>query len=642
MCNELGISNDKTLVSYCFLASLNNNESDLINTAYLPIFKRALSHYSITHESGKDVDLQKTIYDIYGLNPPLFTVRQLLKIIDNELSKKEKEKIQFKIFEKGGSFQVANYCFDELELLYQNEKRNAATIQSEFERYLDENGVHHSQVPRFVDFININKRKIVNFFSIKQERINIEDYDSSYVYHARFLQKINDGNNALYQLSKKLFIGSLIASIFESGLDYIPKHSSDTHYYFDTQFILKALDLQNEEDSQPTIELIEIITKSGGKLKILDITLDEIQFSIDNALHNFSSKPVSSSIKNRSINHACFRRNISKTDLQKYSNSLKSIIETDLKIEIVKISNDIKEKAKKSTDIKNLEKQRDNPSTALHDVAAYLFIREKRGGFLSSYNKAKYWFVTPNYFLYIFNRTNIPTGMISEITTPELLTSLLWFKNPKILGDNIANMGLHEIISDALLSNLPSAQVLNNFDDNLKKYSSLSTQDYESLISNLANESIDKLERLNEVASKDSSTFNAEVLYLVKSEKDKRRDTTEKISTLEASAKEIPKLFDQVQKLNRKLERLSSEIDTTNSIIYDKIDETNKLKEKIKQIKSLIKYAVIFISILIILYFIWNYITLDLLRNIFTVIAILGGLSSFGTFLINLIRYFKE
>lgn len=64
--------NPNLLTSYSFLAYLSENDADIYKTVYLPLFKRALSHFAKTNTRGSDVDIQKIVEEKYGIRVPIF------------------------------------------------------------------------------------------------------------------------------------------------------------------------------------------------------------------------------------------------------------------------------------------------------------------------------------------------------------------------------------------------------------------------------------------------------------------------------------------------------------------------------------------------------------------------------------------
>ena len=85
-------------------------------------------------------------------------------------------------------------------------------------------------------------------------------------------------------------------------MDLESKMDNNIIYYLDTQIVLEALDLQKAEDTLPTQELLKLIRSTGLKIRLLDITINEIHKIIELAINNYSkSHPTTT------VNEACVR-----------------------------------------------------------------------------------------------------------------------------------------------------------------------------------------------------------------------------------------------------------------------------------------------------------------------------------------------
>jgi len=487
---------DKRIVAYCYLATINDSNSDLFRSVFLPICKRAISCYSqdgMLH--GKAVDIKDKIKEIYDLTVPVSTVRQMIKSIYEEMSRREKENTGFIAFGKGDSFELKKYYFCELEEIYNTQKREANEFEDAFKRYLVNKGIDPLDVIPLSEYIDCNRKNLSALFGanrrpspVCQELIN----------HATFLKEISEKNEKLYQIARKVYIGSIISAYIET-----PKYQGliikeKVTYYLDTKIILQALDLKDEEETQPICELLEIIKKNGGNIKVLNITVDEITNAIQNAINNLSSFILPSTIPNASIESACYRRNITKTDLQIFCNSIEKNIKEILKADIEQVPRTFIESCKKTTDYEELQKERKKP-TALHDVVAYMYVRKKRNGSVPSFQKCKYWFVTANYRLTHFNRAKIEKNYISEIIDADRLTSILWLSNPQIMAETKC-LGLSQLIASTITASKPDVEMLIQLEKNIKKYTNLHQEDYAFLVEELSNESVMKINELKSLA----------------------------------------------------------------------------------------------------------------------------------------------
>ena len=423
--------NDNVLTSYSFLAALSENETDIYKTVYLPLFKRAISSYAAKKSSkvsnsiqGTDIDIQSIILEEYGIEVPILIVRKLIKAVGTSLSKKERNIFKFDIFEDGKAFQFTNYNYFSTEEIYDRERRNAQALQQAFEDYLKSENLSEKNIPSFSQFIDKNKCNLSSFFSGKN--CLIHDVEGSFMAHVNFLQHIEGGYHYLYQTAERIYLGSVIASFLETGVDLESKMDNNIIYYLDTQIVLEALDLQKAEDTLPTQELLKLIRATGGKIRLLDITINEIHKIIELAINNYSkSHPTTT------VNEACVRIGKNKTWLISINGKLESFIKAELQVDIDGILETKMSLYSKSEDVNLLKQTRIHKSTAIHDVAAYLHVRDRREGNIRLFQKAKYWFVTANKKLADFNISRKTNGFVNETIMPEELTSLLFLKNPQ-------------------------------------------------------------------------------------------------------------------------------------------------------------------------------------------------------------------
>ena len=116
----------------------------------------------------------------------------------------------------------------------------------------------------------------------------------------------------------------------------------------------------------------------------------------------------------------------------------------------------------KSPDVKALKDTRKKKGNAFHDVAAYLFVREQRGAVISSFQKGKYWFVTTNYDLLLFNKEHASVKGVTEIVLPDVLTSMLWLKDPAKLTSQVRKIGLRELMATTLNEEIASKELIEN------------------------------------------------------------------------------------------------------------------------------------------------------------------------------------
>ena len=326
---------DKILTTYSFIASLHETGTDIYQAVYLPLTQRAMSLYAQQHTNGHASDIQHIIHEEYGISIPLIITRKLIKAIENKLSKREKAKFAYKTFNEGETFQFNSYIYTSLEESYERERRQANALQEAFNIFVQsEIGNTDEIIPSFTDFINQYKNELSAFLSGRSKKSDELPVEPSYLLHVKFLQYIELSNHILYKVVERIYIGVIIASYLESNLDIETKTSNKITYFLDTKIVLEALNLQNQEDNRPTLELLQLIRDSGGDIRVLDITLIEIKSIISAAIANYNKQYPTTT-----INEACIRNNKTRTWLTTLNGNLSNYLEQELKINISSIPN---------------------------------------------------------------------------------------------------------------------------------------------------------------------------------------------------------------------------------------------------------------------------------------------------------------
>lgn len=639
--------NDNVLTSYSFLAALSENETDIYKTVYLPLFKRAISSYAAKKSSkvsnsiqGTDIDIQSIILEEYGIEVPILIVRKLIKAVGTSLSKKERNIFKFDIFEDGKAFQFTNYNYFSTEEIYDRERRNAQALQQAFEDYLKSENLSEKNIPSFSQFIDKNKCNLSSFFSGKNGLIH--DVEGSFMAHVNFLQHIEGGYHYLYQTAERIYLGSVIASFLETGVDLESKMDNNIIYYLDTQIVLEALDLQKAEDTLPTQELLKLIRATGGKIRLLDITINEIHKIIELAINNYSkSHPTTT------VNEACVRIGKNKTWLISINGKLESFIKAELQVDIDGILETKMSLYSKSEDVNLLKQKRIHKSTAIHDVAAYLHVRDRREGNIRLFQKAKYWFVTANKKLADFNISRKTNGFVNETIMPEELTSLLFLKNPQKLAKKVSQIGLNELIAQTLSEEYASKELINEIDIAIKESADLSAEDYNILFSSIALQSTNKIQKLLEEIS-DKRKFNESIHKLIEKERTKRAKSKEE-------KLQRQKLFEEVNheklSLEEKLKNLEAKLSQGEKEREEQQERIRKIEEQ--QAESLLKrkkaqrsfwlaLGGLILSIVIFLVALYYPTLFSGMKDFIKGIASLGGVWGLISLIINICKLFHK
>ena len=138
-----------------------------------------------------------------------------------------------------------------------------------FAVYVKSETGNSAEIPSFTDFINRYKKELSSFLSGKNEDIKSIEIDTSYLLHVKFLKHIELNNDVLYKIVEHIYIGVIIASYLEENIDLNTKPNTKVTYFLDTKIVLEALNLQNEEDTRPTKELLKLIVDKFEKRLLL-------------------------------------------------------------------------------------------------------------------------------------------------------------------------------------------------------------------------------------------------------------------------------------------------------------------------------------------------------------------------------------
>lgn len=625
---------EQLLSTYSFFAALTENGTDIYSAVYIPICKRALSLYAKEKNVGNDKDIRNIIAKEYGIDVPLLIVRKLIKSIGKNLSRRDRDKFDFLIDEKGNnfSFSFRSFSFSNIEDSYEAERRKSNALQKAFEIFAKEQGENIDKIPSFSDFINKNKNKISSFLAGKVN--NIDCQEVSFMTHVRFLQYIEQNDNILYQTTKQIFIGSIIASYIESDFDLDAKLERGTSYYLDTQILLELLDLQRPEDTIPTKDLVKLIQDTGGNIRLMDITLDEIKTNINNAIiHYDRNNPTTT------INEACIRLGKNKTWLIALHGKLEDILQSKYKINIDKVPESDIELFSNTEDASQLKEIWYKKHSAVHDVIAYLYVREKRKHDSNKrlLQKASYWFVTANKKLCDFNITKKVNGNTGEIIMPDELTSILFLQNPQKLSDKISSIGLNELIAQTLSEEYPSRDLINEFDCAVSSLDNISTDEYKILLSSISQESTIKIHKLLYSSISEPEQFNKDIHAIIENER------TNKLKADKKHSEEINKNR-ELQKTNKSLLKQLSDISQQISDIQE-IQKLDKLKQKEKEKRTKrwfwMNVSIIIVLVAILLLREFPNITYCM-RGFIKIVGGLGGFWGFCNLVLNIWSKFKS
>lgn len=627
------------LTSYYFLATLAENNTDIYDSVYVPLCKRCLSRISRVKKHGSQFDVQKQFLDDYGLNVPAEIVRQLLVRINNRLSVRERNSFGFTILDKGRFFQFDQFSCGSIEESYNQIRRGANALEEAFQDYVRAQG----QVPivPFQDFIDANKQKLSSYFTGNGEQVIV---DEAFLLHAKFLRHIESSHHELYKAAEKSYLGSIIAAYFESGVNVEAKQDSGVVYYLDTRVLFEILDLQDPESTKPAQDLLNLIKKTGGKPRVLSITINEMTDILAKELQAYNINNPKTT-----IGDACKRRGLKKIALVSLHGNLTKELQASYGISMDLVSESFINKNAKSVDIPALMSIGYRSSNARHDVLAYLNVREKRST-QTLVQKIDYWFVTVNERLYSFNKRRKGSSFPEIILSSEL-TSLLFLRNPKDYASEVSSKGLASLIAQTLTDEYADRDLINQFDELVHDKVDVSNEDYELLIRYLATESTSRLYSLIEdVTTKDTDTINQKIQEIVNKTRNGIEADQQTLRELERKKEAAEEKSRNQEEINCELEKRLADSELQMAAVSRSLKqqeaENKKRDAEIKKFEAKNRRWWFFLMgvIVVVVSFLLSSINgvSDCWKHILTWVKSAGGLWAFGNLILNLFVNLKK
>jgi hypothetical protein len=535
----------KKIVTYSLLAHINNTGtlSNNYEDIFMPLVKRGLSKMCDCGQFKGDsiFDIKKYVDEIYALDIPLPFLKKILKKIEASVNTENSEFIKF---HDDNSFIINNYTFVDFEEEIINKEKEIEQLESIF---LDFRKANNSDLDSSIfEFLERNKISLGKFIGKRHSEKQID-----FTQQALFINFIKDIPQ-VYKTFQLIYIGSIISTY----LEYEPtKIASSVELLLDTNFVIGLLDLNTKESTHSCKKLLELAGKLGYKISVLDITVRETEGLLSNRIEFYHSSFLSRLIDKEDIYNACERRSLTKTDLER----IKDNIEKELgKNGVVVISNTqaYQNRAKHSHDYENLLKVRNTTFAALHDSTCLDYVRTKRTKKIFEFNKVNCWFVNNS----SSNSSHFLQNKEQPLTIKgEDLLNMLWLTSPMVKSDienaEFANIGLTRLISTTLNDALPNSAIINELDDNIKKYAQdiISDEDIVRVSKGIAQRTIMNIDGLNEVAKKDEKKFVSHLQQIANEQKQKEEQMQ---NILEKVVKELKGKMVETETTKEKYEKV--------------------------------------------------------------------------------------
>lgn len=442
------------LTTYALLGYLKetSQSSTSITELYIPLVKKALADYSAEHGlleyKGRSLsEIANKIKSIFEIEIPVPILSKIMSSIKDEIN----DDNIFALY-NDGAFIIKSYIFSEINDTIEQEQDNIKTLKRDFEIYCLDNKFdgNFEELKTF-----ILSSQIDLFTNAQSGFTDVEYYIPKYI-NERL------GNNTIFKIMSNIYLGGLIVSYLEQN---ITKRVTDAELLLDTNFIISLIDLNTEDAYQTCNQLFSLCAQLGYRFTILNSTINQIKILLSNRINDFANKDFIGSIRVADIFNACIRRGLDRTSLERIKDNLSRTIQEKgiVVIQDAQIQGII-ERAKRSSDYKELFEKRHNEESALNDAVAKHYVESKRGENPREFVDVKCWFLHNSYSSYDYSIGR----KIHErylIGANELLV-LLWLSSPaqgrQIRITDLARSGLTAYITKYRRAKNPSHEVLRN------------------------------------------------------------------------------------------------------------------------------------------------------------------------------------
>ena len=641
----------KRAITYSVLAHISSSAKLAKGQldVFIPIVKKCLHHISDGKAEIKGANISEIADQIlldWQIEIPIPVLRTILMQISKEL--KDNDDANSFVLNTDGSFLIKRFVFEDFDEQIKDSERNVKELQIAYQKFCKIFNVPTSDGKDVIRFIEQHKDTLAHYLS-NSDCPDKTDYSLT----AKFVDYFKQVK-PLYEEIRDLYLGSTISCAIGYQFDNL---KNDVTLLLDTNFIISLLDLNTPESTKTCSKLLQICKKSGYSFIILPETKDEIQSLLEYKSRCFDKVVLQKNVNKEDVFCACERRGLNSADLMRISDNIDSDL-AQFDIRILPNSTSLRNKAKYSKEYTTLKSYRNNDKAALHDAMAILYVREKRGKNIKSFEKVNCWFVN-NSITHDFEHDaieNIINGNTAE-QQPEIikaddLLNILWLSTPSIrtevTSDEMVDIGLTTLVAHTLNKSLPKARIIRELDKNIQKYKSadITDRDVYLLSVRIANNQVKNIEDLNSLAVSDIAEFN----YRVKEEARKQAE-------IEAEQqKQLNNLFSElskaIQSVSKQSEAMSIEKKASDEQVYtlknqlykSEIDKNtlskqiDKKDEKINfQKKVIVGLIVLIVAILTVILFVFLPIK-QYIKVIAASIGSLGGVWGFISMIINLVK----
>ena len=441
--------NNQILTSLSIITAFHNNGKSVLD-AFLPLVEYGIATLNVEKETNHyDIlSLQEKIFNSTGVKINIISLKSLLKRIkkDGKIELIGKEQYFRIVLDKKPKQ-------DEYLEAIREKHRDVHKFIKEFIKYSDDIRQEDEITIWIYDFLKQYRQLI----SIDKSDVSIKDSlldGKQYEKFIKFLQHINESENELIRIFKNIYYGFGLCSLLETNNNEIQNLKlNNLTIYADSNFILRLLDLQEENYTKETCELFEIFKYNKVQIYVLQETIDEIKNVLKYYLERYkNNKEYYHSVLEmpdhiNGVLGAYFRKHLTISQIENIIDGISQEI-TRLGIKTdnierykIQIAN---EEIEKLYNEKYFDKDQDeNRDYRKQKCLHYLqiikimkFLRKTHNSVSSCLGNSKYVFLTCDLRLYNYSKKNAyRVSTYPEIITQEIISNDLFLFNPQDTGN---------------------------------------------------------------------------------------------------------------------------------------------------------------------------------------------------------------
>lgn len=259
-------------------------------------------------------------------------------------------------------------------------------------------------------------------------------------YIVEYLEHIRKRSNEHYNTMKEIILGSTLSlALLTPNIYSVQKKFKRTNVFLDSNFIFSALGFHYEEFAAPAKELLQMLKNYGFKLKVFNITVNEMC----NVLNRYPQyeKMYPQNIKVASIYGHLKRKGWTVSDNRDFILSIEQkLSEQKIQIETIPDLEIHSYEPRRNEDRETLERYKPDQGKEQqnHDLIILEQIKKLRRQSVRNIQDAGVLFLTSDLKLAKFNFEYF--GHHSDVTISEaipdfLLTNFLWLQNPSFSSE---------------------------------------------------------------------------------------------------------------------------------------------------------------------------------------------------------------